>query len=210
MTGGISISEDPTFRFVYTDTGAGLTLHATDTDGARVRAALPRRDVAPYGVRSSGSRPRPAPGAGPRTISFARRRGAHHADALAGDLAHRRAPSRPRRSDRRAGSTRSRRSSRSSAAARPGSGRSPPCRRRRTPRAPRSGSRSPPIGASCPATGAPSATAPQRARLREDGSCHSHPRCGSKAIASRSPAALLARAGRPRTARSRRAPRRSA
>ncbi len=33
MTAGISISEDPTFRFIYTDTGAGLTLHATDTDG---------------------------------------------------------------------------------------------------------------------------------------------------------------------------------
>lgn len=33
MSAGISISEDPTFRFVYTDTGAGLTLHATDTDG---------------------------------------------------------------------------------------------------------------------------------------------------------------------------------
>jgi sulfur-oxidizing protein SoxY len=35
MTGGISISEDPTFRFVYTDTGAGaLSVRATDTEGA--------------------------------------------------------------------------------------------------------------------------------------------------------------------------------
>jgi sulfur-oxidizing protein SoxY len=34
MSGGISISEDPTFRFAYTETGAGLSLHATDTDGA--------------------------------------------------------------------------------------------------------------------------------------------------------------------------------
>jgi sulfur-oxidizing protein SoxY len=34
MTGGISISEDPTFRFSYTDHGAGeLSVHATDTDG---------------------------------------------------------------------------------------------------------------------------------------------------------------------------------
>lgn len=35
MSGGISISEDPTFRFTYTDTGAGdLGVVATDTEGA--------------------------------------------------------------------------------------------------------------------------------------------------------------------------------
>lgn len=35
MTGGISISEDPTFRFEYSDFGAsGLSVLATDTDGA--------------------------------------------------------------------------------------------------------------------------------------------------------------------------------
>jgi sulfur-oxidizing protein SoxY len=35
MTGGISISEDPTFRFTYTDTGAGaVSVTATDTEGA--------------------------------------------------------------------------------------------------------------------------------------------------------------------------------
>lgn len=34
MTGGISISEDPTFRFRYTPNGAGgLRVHATDTEG---------------------------------------------------------------------------------------------------------------------------------------------------------------------------------
>jgi sulfur-oxidizing protein SoxY len=34
MTGGISISEDPSFRFRYTDTGAGpLGVRATDTEG---------------------------------------------------------------------------------------------------------------------------------------------------------------------------------
>lgn len=35
MEGGISISEDPTFRFTYTDNGqATLKVHATDTEGA--------------------------------------------------------------------------------------------------------------------------------------------------------------------------------
>ncbi len=34
MTGGISISENPVFRFTYTDNGApSLTVHATDTEG---------------------------------------------------------------------------------------------------------------------------------------------------------------------------------
>jgi sulfur-oxidizing protein SoxY len=34
MTGGISISEDPSFRFKYTENGAGkLTVKAKDTDG---------------------------------------------------------------------------------------------------------------------------------------------------------------------------------
>lgn len=41
MTGGISISEDPTFRFSYTDTGAGLSVRATDTDGARFEQDFP-------------------------------------------------------------------------------------------------------------------------------------------------------------------------
>lgn len=35
MEGGISVSEDPTFRFSYTDNGAvGLSIHAVDTEGA--------------------------------------------------------------------------------------------------------------------------------------------------------------------------------
>ena len=42
MTGGISISEDPTFRFAYTDTGAGdLSVVATDTDGAVFKGTFP-------------------------------------------------------------------------------------------------------------------------------------------------------------------------
>ena len=41
MSGGISISEDPTFRFAYTETGAGLSLHATDTDGAVFERRFP-------------------------------------------------------------------------------------------------------------------------------------------------------------------------
>lgn len=43
MEGGISISEDPTFRFRYTDTGAGqsLTVHAHDTDGREFNASFP-------------------------------------------------------------------------------------------------------------------------------------------------------------------------
>jgi sulfur-oxidizing protein SoxY len=42
MTGGISISEDPTFRFLYTETGAGeLTVRATDTEGAVFEGDFP-------------------------------------------------------------------------------------------------------------------------------------------------------------------------
>jgi sulfur-oxidizing protein SoxY len=41
MTGGISISEDPAFRFAYTETGAGLTVTATDTKGARFEQDFP-------------------------------------------------------------------------------------------------------------------------------------------------------------------------
>ncbi|CAN5812718.1 quinoprotein dehydrogenase-associated SoxYZ-like carrier [soil metagenome] len=42
MTGGISLSEDPAFRFAYTDTGgAGLTVQASDTDGGRFEGAFP-------------------------------------------------------------------------------------------------------------------------------------------------------------------------
>lgn len=42
MTGGISISEDPTFRFAYTDTGAGdLSVVATDTDGTVFKGTFP-------------------------------------------------------------------------------------------------------------------------------------------------------------------------
>jgi len=33
VTGGISISENPTFRFRYRPNGAPLVLRATDTDG---------------------------------------------------------------------------------------------------------------------------------------------------------------------------------
>ncbi|QDL93808.1 quinoprotein dehydrogenase-associated SoxYZ-like carrier (plasmid) [Paroceanicella profunda] len=42
MTGGISISEDPTFRFAYTDNGAPfITIRATDTDGQVFQEAFP-------------------------------------------------------------------------------------------------------------------------------------------------------------------------
>ncbi|WP_299130090.1 quinoprotein dehydrogenase-associated SoxYZ-like carrier [uncultured Amaricoccus sp.] len=43
MEGGISISEDPTFRFRYTDSGQGeaLEVHATDTDGGVFDASFP-------------------------------------------------------------------------------------------------------------------------------------------------------------------------
>ena len=43
MEGGISISEDPTFRFRYTDSGQGeaLEVHATDTDGRVFDASFP-------------------------------------------------------------------------------------------------------------------------------------------------------------------------
>lgn len=42
MTGGISISEDPTFRFSYADHGAGdLSAHATDTDGETFDQSFP-------------------------------------------------------------------------------------------------------------------------------------------------------------------------
>ena len=41
MTGGISISEDPTFRFAYTDAGSGeLSVVATDTEGRRFEGAF--------------------------------------------------------------------------------------------------------------------------------------------------------------------------
>ncbi|PZQ49063.1 MAG: quinoprotein dehydrogenase-associated SoxYZ-like carrier [Rhodovulum sulfidophilum] len=43
VEGGISISEDPTFRFRYTDSGAGesLTLRAHDTDGQNFEGSFP-------------------------------------------------------------------------------------------------------------------------------------------------------------------------
>lgn len=42
MSGGISISEDPTFRFRYADPGAGaLSVRATDTEGAVFDASFP-------------------------------------------------------------------------------------------------------------------------------------------------------------------------
>ncbi|MDT8343276.1 MAG: quinoprotein dehydrogenase-associated SoxYZ-like carrier [Thermohalobaculum sp.] len=42
MTAGISISEDPAFRFAYDDNGAGaFRIHATDTDGAVFDRTLP-------------------------------------------------------------------------------------------------------------------------------------------------------------------------
>jgi sulfur-oxidizing protein SoxY len=42
MTGGISISEDPTFRFGYADDGAGtLQVQATDTEGASFEERFP-------------------------------------------------------------------------------------------------------------------------------------------------------------------------
>lgn len=42
MTGGFSISEDPTFRFTYLDNGAqAITVQATDTSGAVFRQIFP-------------------------------------------------------------------------------------------------------------------------------------------------------------------------
>jgi sulfur-oxidizing protein SoxY len=42
MTGGISISEDPTFRFTYADSGVGeLSVTATDTEGATFEGRFP-------------------------------------------------------------------------------------------------------------------------------------------------------------------------
>lgn len=42
MTGGFSISEDPTFRFTYIDNGAqAITIQATDTSGAVFRQVFP-------------------------------------------------------------------------------------------------------------------------------------------------------------------------
>jgi sulfur-oxidizing protein SoxY len=37
MTGGISISEDPTFRFSYRPTGEAVTVEAKDTEGRQFR-----------------------------------------------------------------------------------------------------------------------------------------------------------------------------
>ncbi len=43
MTGGISISENPVFRFAYTENGAtALTVRATDTDGNIFESILPK------------------------------------------------------------------------------------------------------------------------------------------------------------------------
>jgi sulfur-oxidizing protein SoxY len=41
MEGGISISEDPTFRFNYPDNGGSLAVEAHDTDGRRFTGMLP-------------------------------------------------------------------------------------------------------------------------------------------------------------------------
>ncbi len=43
MDGGISVSENPVFRFGYVDNGsAGLTIRASDTDGNRFERTLPK------------------------------------------------------------------------------------------------------------------------------------------------------------------------
>ncbi|MFN3208046.1 MAG: quinoprotein dehydrogenase-associated SoxYZ-like carrier [Roseovarius sp.] len=43
MTGGISISENPSFRFYYNDNGStDLTVHATDTEGNVFESTLPK------------------------------------------------------------------------------------------------------------------------------------------------------------------------
>ena len=43
MTGGISISENPVFRFAYSDNGAtSLTVRATDTEGNVFEQVLPK------------------------------------------------------------------------------------------------------------------------------------------------------------------------
>ena len=41
MTGGISISEDPTFRFSYRPTGEAVTVEAKDTEGQVYRQTFP-------------------------------------------------------------------------------------------------------------------------------------------------------------------------
>jgi sulfur-oxidizing protein SoxY len=41
VTGGISISEDPAFRFRYTDLGGPIEVRATDTDGGAFEASHP-------------------------------------------------------------------------------------------------------------------------------------------------------------------------
>jgi sulfur-oxidizing protein SoxY len=41
LTGGISISEDPTFRFNYSSTGAPVTIEAKDTEGRVFRQTFP-------------------------------------------------------------------------------------------------------------------------------------------------------------------------
>ena len=46
MEGGISISEDPNFRFTYTPNGAkALTVEAHDSDGLTFRAQYPIGDA---------------------------------------------------------------------------------------------------------------------------------------------------------------------
>lgn len=41
VTGGISISEDPTFRFAYADAGEPVSVRATDTDGGVFEGSFP-------------------------------------------------------------------------------------------------------------------------------------------------------------------------
>jgi sulfur-oxidizing protein SoxY len=45
MTGGISISEDPTFRFSYASTGEPVSVEARDTEGRVFRQTFPAGDA---------------------------------------------------------------------------------------------------------------------------------------------------------------------
>jgi sulfur-oxidizing protein SoxY len=45
MTGGISISEDPTFRFSFKSDGQPITVEAKDTEGRVFRQTFPAQDA---------------------------------------------------------------------------------------------------------------------------------------------------------------------
>jgi sulfur-oxidizing protein SoxY len=45
MTGGISVSEDPTFRFSFHSTGEPITVEAKDTEGRVFKQTFPAADA---------------------------------------------------------------------------------------------------------------------------------------------------------------------